>query len=206
MFEILLISLSCFYTNTFTMELDSVSCSIDKLNPTLCDPIAASQASLSFTISWSLPKFMSIELVMPSNHLIVCCPLLLQQESSIILVNSSPSSQEVITTETQGSVTEPTVFRLQPFGSELHGVFCPWNRGSEGLPGWLRWLRVCLQCGRPGFNPWFGRAPGEENSYPLQYSHLENSLDRGAWQATVHGVTKSRTQLWNRGRNDANLK
>ena len=38
---------------------------------------AAYQASLSFTMSWSLFKFMSIELVMPSNHLIFCCPLLL---------------------------------------------------------------------------------------------------------------------------------
>ena len=38
---------------------------------------AACQASLSFTISWSLPKFMSIESVMPSNHLILCRPLLL---------------------------------------------------------------------------------------------------------------------------------
>ncbi|XP_060988191.1 uncharacterized protein LOC133048510 isoform X2 [Dama dama] len=38
---------------------------------------AARQASLSLTISWSLPKFISIELVMPSNHLILCCPLLL---------------------------------------------------------------------------------------------------------------------------------
>ena len=38
---------------------------------------AACQASLSFTISWSLLKLMSIESVMPSNHLILCCPLLL---------------------------------------------------------------------------------------------------------------------------------
>ena len=38
---------------------------------------AAHQASLSFTTSWSLPKLMSIELVRPSNHLILCCPLLL---------------------------------------------------------------------------------------------------------------------------------
>ena len=37
---------------------------------------AAHQASLPFTISWSLLKFMSIQLVMPSNHLILCCPLL----------------------------------------------------------------------------------------------------------------------------------
>ena len=40
-----------------------------------------------------------------------------------------------------------------------------------------------------------GRSPGKGNGYPLQYSCLENSMDRGAWWATVHGVTKSRTQL-----------
>ena len=53
-------------------------CSADKLCPTLCTPwIAACQASLSFTISQSLLKFMSIELVMLYNHLIFCHPLLL---------------------------------------------------------------------------------------------------------------------------------
>ena len=40
-----------------------------------------------------------------------------------------------------------------------------------------------------------GRWPGERIGYPLQYSCLENFMDRGAWQATVHGVTKSQTQL-----------
>ena len=46
--------------------------------PALCDPwTAARQASLSITNSWSLLKLMSIALVMPSNHLILCCPLLL---------------------------------------------------------------------------------------------------------------------------------
>ena len=38
-----------------------------------------------------------------------------------------------------------------------------------------------------------GRFPGVRNGNPLQYSCLENSMDRGAWWATVHGVTKSRT-------------
>ena len=38
-----------------------------------------------------------------------------------------------------------------------------------------------------------GRSLGEGNGYPLQYSCLENSMDRGAWRATVHGVTKSQT-------------
>ena len=42
-----------------------------------------------------------------------------------------------------------------------------------------------------------GRSPEEGNGYPFQYSGLENSMDRGAWQTTVHGVTKSWTQLSN---------
>ena len=46
-----------------------------------------------------------------------------------------------------------------------------------------------------GSIPGLGRSLGEGNCYPLQYSRLENSLDRGAWQATVHGVAKSWTQL-----------
>ena len=43
-----------------------------------------------------------------------------------------------------------------------------------------------------GSTPGSGRSPGEGKGYPLQYSCLENPRDRGAWQATVHGVTKSR--------------
>ena len=43
--------------------------------------------------------------------------------------------------------------------------------------------------------PGSGRHPGEENGTPLQYSFLENSMLRGAWQATVHRVAKSQTQL-----------
>ena len=40
-----------------------------------------------------------------------------------------------------------------------------------------------------------GRSPGEGTGYPLQYSCLENPVDRGAWWATIHGVTKNQTQL-----------
>ena len=46
-----------------------------------------------------------------------------------------------------------------------------------------------------GLIPRLGRSPGEGNSNPLQYLSLENPMDRGAWQATVHGVTKNQTQL-----------
>ena len=44
-----------------------------------------------------------------------------------------------------------------------------------------------------GSIPGSGRSPGVGNGNPLQYSCLKNSMDRGAWQATVHGVAKSRT-------------
>ena len=44
-------------------------------------------------------------------------------------------------------------------------------------------------------DPRLGRYPGEEHGNPLQYSCLENPMDRGTWWAAVHRVTKSRTQL-----------
>ena len=46
-----------------------------------------------------------------------------------------------------------------------------------------------------GSFPGLGRSPGERNGHPLQCSCLENSMDRGAWMATVHEVTKSWTRL-----------
>ena len=49
--------------------------------------------------------------------------------------------------------------------------------------------------GDPGLIPGSGRSPGEGNGNPLQYSCLENSMDRGAWWAIVHGITKSQAQL-----------
>ena len=51
------------------------------------------------------------------------------------------------------------------------GLLCLCSRNLELIPG-------------------LGRSPGEEHGDPLQYSYLENSMDRGAWQATVHGGTQ----------------
>ena len=46
-----------------------------------------------------------------------------------------------------------------------------------------------------GLSPGLGRSPGGGYSNPVQYSCLDNPMDRGAWRGTVHGFTKSRTQL-----------
>ena len=52
-------------------------------------------------------------------------------------------------------------------------------------------LKSAYSAGDPGSFPGSGRSPGEGNGSPLQYSCLENSMDRRAWQAVVHGVEKS---------------
>ena len=49
--------------------------------------------------------------------------------------------------------------------------------------------------GNLGLIPGMGRSPAEGSDYPFQYSCLENSMDSGAWQVTVHGVTNSQTWL-----------
>ena len=58
------------------------------------------------------------------------------------------------------------------------------------LPWWLRGKASVCSAGDPGLSPGSGRSPGEGNANPLQYSCLGNPMDRGAWRATVHGVTK----------------
>ena len=63
------------------------------------------------------------------------------------------------------------------------------------LPQWLNGKEPTCQYRRLGFNPWVGKIPGEGNGNPLHDSCLENFLNRGAWQATVRRVTKSRTWL-----------
>ena len=67
---------------------------------------------------------------------------------------------------------------------------CNYRTRNVGVLFWLSWWNICLKCGRPGFDPWVGRVPGEGKICPLQYSGLENSKNR-----IVHGVTKSETRL-----------
>ena len=65
---------------------------------------------------------------------------------------------------------------------------------SDDLGG-LDGKESALNAGDPGLILGLGRSPEEGNGNPLQYSCLENSMDRGASWATVHGLTKSRTQM-----------
>ena len=77
-----------------------------------------------------------------------------------------------------GAVLTGSCFYLeQPQGFPGGSVGSAWNARDVGsIPG-------------------SGRSPGEGNGYSLQYSCLENSMDRGAWRATVHGVAKNQTWL-----------
>ena len=61
------------------------------------------------------------------------------------------------------------------------------------FPGGSDSKTSAYNAGDLGSIPVSGRSPGEGNSNPLQYSCLENPMDRGAWQATVHGVAESDT-------------
>ena len=64
-----------------------------------------------------------------------------------------------------------------------------------GFPGGSVGKESVCNEGDLGWIPGLGRSPGEGNGNPLQYSCLENPMERGAWWATVHEVTKSRTRL-----------
>ena len=64
-----------------------------------------------------------------------------------------------------------------------------------GLPQWLSSKESAYNAGDTGLVPGSGGSPGGGDGNPLQYSCLENLMDRGAWQATVHRVRKNWTQL-----------
>ena len=69
--------------------------------------------------------------------------------------------------------------------------------GYITLPGGSDGKEFSCNAGDLGPIPGSGRSPGEGIGKPVQYSCLENQMDRGAWQATVHGVAKSWTRLSN---------
>ena len=76
----------------------------------------------------------------------------------------------------------------------MRNIFDPWASLSSLLSG-SDSKESAYNAGDPGSIPGLRRSLGEGNGNPLQYSCLENTMDRGAWWATVHGVAKSRTWL-----------
>jgi len=62
-----------------------------------------------------------------------------------------------------------------------------------GFPGGSDGKESARNVGDLGLIPGLGRSPGGGHDTPLQYSRLENSMDRGAWRATFHGVAESQT-------------
>ena len=93
-------SLRAYHGQSPLFQETSSCCSVAKSCPTLCDPwTAARQAPLSFTVSWRLLKFMSIELEMLSNHLIFFLPLFLLpsvfSSESDLLINTQIGSRKL---------------------------------------------------------------------------------------------------------------
>ena len=80
---------------------------------------------------------------------------------------------------------------ITSFFCELCSLCLPYVLGFSRL-----WAFLVVQMVK-NLIPGLGRSPEEGNDYTLQYSCLENSMDRGTWRATVRGVTKSQTQLSN---------
>ena len=76
------------------------------------------------------------------------------------------------------------VWRTTSTASQLHRSFAACSV-ARGFPGGSDRQESACSAGDPGSIPGFGRSPGEENGNPLQYSCLENSMDRKAWRATI---------------------
>ena len=70
-----------------------------------------------------------------------------------------------------------------------------WLLGAKGFPGSSDGKESACNAGDPGLIPGLGRSPGGEHGHPLQYSCLENSMDRRAWGAIVNRIAKSLIQL-----------
>ena len=131
---------------------------------------AARQALLSFTVSWSLLKFMSIGSMMLSNHLILCCPLL--------LLLSIFHSIGVFSSESALGIRWPKYWSFRFSTSP-----------SSGFSGLISFPCSPGDSQQPSLAPQFESINsltlsllyGEGNGTPLQYSCLENPMDGGAW-------------------------
>ena len=159
---------------------------------------------------------MSIELVMPCNHLILCLPLLLLPSifPSIRVFSMSQfiaSGGQNIRVSASASVLPMNTQDWSPLGwtgwisLQFKGLLRVFSNttvqkiNSSALSFLYRCTNTFYQrikrVRHAGLIPGLGRSLGGGNSYPLQYSCLENPMDRKAWWDLVHRVSKSQTQL-----------
>ena len=98
-----------------------------------------------------------------------------------------------------GDLPNPGIEPTSPVSPGLSGEFFTTSAIYKiGLPTWLSGQESNCHAGDAedrGLIPGWGRSPEEENGNPLQYSCLENSMDKGAWWAILHGVAKSWARL-----------
>ena len=165
----------------------------------LCNPwTAAGQGFLSFTISRSLFKLTSIELVMSSNHLILCHPLLLLpsifpsirvfSNESVLCIRWTKYWSFSFSINLSNEYSGLISFRMDWL--DLLVIQGTLKSLLQGLPWWLSGKEPACQSGNLDLIPGSGRSPGEGHGNPLQYSCLGNPMDRGIWRATVYRVTK----------------
>ena len=102
------------------------------------------------------------------------------------------------------SSLEKSLFQFFAYLSFCHGPIGLWpllwpliTIKNPGFPGGSDGKKSACDAGDQGSIPGLGRYAGEANGYPLQYSCLENSMDREAWWAIVDGVAKNQTQVRN---------
>ena len=110
-------------------------------------------------------------------------------------------TEQEATTMTLGSQTEGSTLRMlavQLWGIIFFLKFFEWIKQNKGLRWWLSSEESTCNAGDTGdVGSICGlkRSPGGEHGNPLQYSCLENPMERGTWEATVHGVAKSLTLM-----------
>ena len=118
------------------------------------------------------------------------CPWLVTvtPELSRALQESFSSVLKVVFPTSSGRFLRLPLNRFRTLLGNRSTIYEPLKSGSDGKAS------VC-NAGDPVLIPGLERSPGEGNGSPLQYSCLENPMNLGAWQFTVHGVAKSRTRL-----------
>ena len=137
---------------------------------------------------WTLPKADSMQIL--SNYQWYFHRTRIKNFTMCMETQKTPNSQSNLEKE------KPS-WRNQPSWLQATLLIQSYSNQDGSFPGDSIGKESTCSAGDLGSIPGSGRSPGEGNGYPLQYSCLENPMDRGAWWATVHGAAKGRTQQSN---------